>query len=544
MNYTFFIRACGAIVLLRLIIVHLFPDNYVYTKERLSDLVIAGSIFVLSLIWIFNQIRAQAKFPRTPFDLSIYLLVGALCLSLSSSVDASASVNFFIVTISYIALFYILAATLKDSKQILDVWSYMQISLVLVILFGFWEYFFLKDPVSGSVKRVGSIFQLPNVLAGFLMLLTPFLWATITLTKNQWKKRAFILLLCVCLGLFLLTFAFLCTLNFIITTLILTPLIFKQWSNKPENRKYFFGIIVATLAFCILILLLRKDFSLGARWDYLRCTFLVLKDHPWIGSGLDTFSLVSKKYITYLFGYSAYVHNSYLQLWIETGVLGFLAGLCMVGLFIKESLFALRKENEYSRRIVLIAFIWSLSFFFIDNLSNFTLLRPNVSLFFWIVLAGFGAFINSYKINQESLKSTKRDQWIFGFLAILIISLLILGTRISLALLDYNKGMVFFSSGKITQSEVYFEKARLLDPTEFRYPSALGSLNIRKYFIAKDTSFLKQAEQDFLEAARLSPLSHKTYFILSNISKELGDSKKSQEYLQQAKDISPLTYSH
>ena len=540
----FLIRACGVIFLLRLIIQNFFPENYIYSSERLSDLIVACLILMLALIFTLRKCLLHEKFPQSCFDFPIYLLLAASCLSFLHTADFSVSMNFFIPFVSYIFLFYIVMDILKSQKDFTKLWSYILIGIVVVIFFGFWEYTFLKDPQqtigvpSSFLKRIGSVFHLPNVLAGFLMLFIPLLWTNLVLTNTLKYKKLISLLLILCLITFLLTFSFMCTINFILTTILLSPLIIKNWFHK-NTKAPFIAITLGIILFLIVILIVRNNFSTVARWEYLKTAKLLIENSPWIGSGLNTFDIVNRKFITYKLGFSAYVHNSYLQWWVETGLLGFISGLLLVWTFAKNASKAFTHEKTLQQRIILIGLIWSLSAFFVDNLSNFTMLRPDIALFWWVILAGFCAII---KYNAPPIRSSLADQWHKMILVLIIIALLFLSVRISLGLINYNKGMILSGKRQLTQALDYFKRANALDPTEFRYPSAKGSIHIQQFILSNNKILLEEAEQDFLQAARLSPQSHKTFFILSNIAFKRGDEQKAQEYLDQARKLSPLTY--
>ena len=62
--------------------------------------------------------------------------------------------------------------------------------------------------------------------------------------------------------------------------------------------------------------------SASARGDYWRGAVAIALDHPWLGTGPGTFGSIYPKYKTALTEEAQLVHNSYLQMWSDSGVAG------------------------------------------------------------------------------------------------------------------------------------------------------------------------------------------------------------------------------
>jgi len=58
--------------------------------------------------------------------------------------------------------------------------------------------------------------------------------------------------------------------------------------------------------------------------DYWRGAIAIARDHPWLGTGPGTFGSIYPKYKIASTEEAQLVHNSYLQMWSDSGVIGFL----------------------------------------------------------------------------------------------------------------------------------------------------------------------------------------------------------------------------
>ena len=536
----FFVRACAAILLLRLFTPTFFSNEYAIVRQELSNLMVSGLIFVLWLVFAVWKFWCREHLERTIFDLSIAILLGAVFLSLTQSVYLCSSLKFAVQLVSCVLFFHILVNVLETRKDLSNFLFLIFIPAAAIVFLSIWEYSFGDNFQGHSYKRVGSLFGYPNVLAGYLMLVIPLAWAALITASEIWEKRVAAVWMAVLLLAFSLTLSFLCSINFIIATVILTPLIAKQWLGKSVDKKIYWAIGASVVIFLIFIVVIRGDLVLYPRLEYLRVACLLLKDNPWFGTGADTFEIVSPQYVTYFQGFSAYVHNSYLQLWVETGILGLIAMLLFIGAFVKSAAAALKATKEHNRRVFLIAFIWALSAFFIDNMSSFTMLRPDAALFWWATLAGYVSLIRKEQSQQTyPWKSSRVFLILFSIVAAVAIAV---NVRSSIALFNYQQGLTDFLQRDIDMALVSVQQAEEIDPQDEHFFAAAGLVYINKYLMTKDPHYLEDAEKSFKKAARLSPHFCDNYVFLSKIAWEQKDKVKLEQYMKQVQKLCPLKY--
>ncbi|MDA2919003.1 O-antigen ligase family protein [Desulfobacterota bacterium AH_259_B03_O07] len=125
----------------------------------------------------------------------------------------------------------------------------------------------------------------------------------------------------------------------------------------------------------------------------------IIKDFPLFGTGLGTFSYVYPLYkksveqpIVYV-----YAHNDYLQLMVETGILGFLSIMTALSLYISSSfkdLIRLYQEVDYFRFFLLLGALTGVVSILIHSLADFNLHIPSNGLYFAFFI-GFSKAIGS-----------------------------------------------------------------------------------------------------------------------------------------------------
>ena len=167
--------------------------------------------------------------------------------------------------------------------------------------------------------------------------------------------------------------------NLVVLVIIAACTAYFYLKGKVKKRGIFF--LGGLLIIIGLVLISRSStqklhtqplFSAIMRLGYWRNTLSIIKLHPWAGVGLGNFNLM----------YSRYTHNSYLQLWAETGILGLISFFWLIIAIFKSGLGALK---ESGRKKMFACLITASSIFLLHNLVDFTFFLPEVSLIWWVI---------------------------------------------------------------------------------------------------------------------------------------------------------------
>jgi O-antigen ligase len=114
-------------------------------------------------------------------------------------------------------------------------------------------------------------------------------------------------------------------------------------------------------------------FSLHKRVLYWKESIEIIRQHPFKGIGIGNLSLKETRFS----------HNSYLQLWAETGILGLLSWLGIIFIFLTENI---KKIKLSSNKKFLAGIISGGVAFLLHNLIDFSFFIPQISFLWWVIL--------------------------------------------------------------------------------------------------------------------------------------------------------------
>ena len=337
--------AYSAIFLLFLI-VWVIARRELIQKNLPAKLKLPLILFILSLIasTLFSQDKAHSfpEFPRYIIGLLLFIIPFSLSPRhkqhlLSAIILAGLGISFLAIYQYFFGFEYILDYLSKEKTPLPGLIGYL------------------------SQRRAFLPFISPNTLAGYLIMIIPL---SLTL-----KKRIFFILP---LGLALLFTKSLGALF----SLFLGLMLYFYLNNQKSRKKI--SLLSGLSAAILLIFLLRLNsasqfnqpgFSVLMRWDYWKETLGIIKLFPFLGVGPGALNLSQ----------SRYVHNAYLQIWAEMGILGIISFLWII----YETYNLIKRDFPGKKEISGLAI--AIFAFLIHNLVDFTFFLPEVSLIWWII---------------------------------------------------------------------------------------------------------------------------------------------------------------
>lgn len=175
------------------------PSTYV--SIRLEDFLI---IFVV-LVWVFIQLRQRLKFLKDDLNRTIvaYLAIGFLSLLsaifITQTVEPHIALLHTIRRVQYLAVFFVMVASIKSSKDIRFFVQVFLLTAFLVFLYGIGQKFFMFPVISTmNVEfakgmalrltpgaRISSTFAGHYDLAAYLVLSLPLLMAVVVASRKK-----------------------------------------------------------------------------------------------------------------------------------------------------------------------------------------------------------------------------------------------------------------------------------------------------------------------------------------------------------------------
>lgn len=174
----------------------------------------------------------------------------------------------------------------------------------------------------------------PNVLAGYMLLGMFIVYGSLSFVKNKTVRMFFLSAIIIgSIALFL-------TMSRVAILLWVVMLMF--WI-----RKFFLIFVLVCIGSILFFSPLRfrltdfslRDESVVARQEMIEQSVLMIKQHLFFGAGINNYlhNLPSQQ-ITALFTHLQPVHNIYLLIAAETGILGFVIGIYWVGLLMRKTI--------------------------------------------------------------------------------------------------------------------------------------------------------------------------------------------------------------
>ncbi len=325
------------------------------------------------------------------------------------SIYAFATVQESIKLLVYLIIF-LLATRIKDKESLRRLF-------VGIIAFGFvlscfailqkatWNgkiYWFKEVSVNTNVF---GPFVNRNHYAGFIGMIIPLSMSMTLAYRNE--KRYFFLLASVIMS-FSLVFSL--SRGGIISFLFSTVVFLSLVSRHMSRRRLTGYLIVFASAFLFYFFYLgfspvierfaKEGISLEGRPHVWLGTWNAIKDFPLFGTGAGTFRYIFPLYQPADIGNLNfhYAHNDYLQLLLETGLVGFaLLLVSFIGIFVKVIRFY---RNGTS--IIMAGLVASITYIMIHSLVDFNLHIPSNAIMFSVVMGTTFAYSSNMKKKTKS----------------------------------------------------------------------------------------------------------------------------------------------
>lgn len=403
MGRKFIIAGICALVFLRPLVSGLtYPWSNTYAQSL---------ILLLSLIWLLTICWKKTPFFKTHLDIPLLTFFLCLTVSASQSVSSAISLNHVYQFMSYVLLYFLITNNVRTKEDRRKIIYALYFSTTLVCIYGIYQYFQGLDNARKVVdlyhsgkyslefmmrlhtQKAFSTFVFPPALAGFLILVMP-LSISVCLTSKarlKWICFSFPLLILFCL---ILTFSKGGWLSGLLSMLVF-GFIWLVVIKKVRRVVVIIGLAVPILIFTFLLVF---DYlpqatlsgfigSFAVRSGYWKAIPSMVKDYLLIGSGPGTFGTIYPGYRLLLGRETQMAHNNYLQIFVETGIIGLIAFLWLLARFLKRGIGLILEEKTREEKILLLGYFAGVSGFLIHSLVDFGLYIPGIAMTIFVFLA-------------------------------------------------------------------------------------------------------------------------------------------------------------
>lgn len=379
--------------------------------ENLYSTLAAGGLLLLFLYR--TAVDPEAKFRVKAFDIFLVLFFVTLVLAQILSLYPGLSSRFFIFYLTDLLLVLILVSSIKNGAQLCQVLEVVLVGVTLSGMYGVYQG--IKgvpvivsqidlDVNEGMPGRIYSTLDNPNNYAEVLVMLLPFYFSAIVGSKGIFRKLFFALMAVPPFISLLMTLSRSSWIGFAVAILIMMFFL---------NRKLFLVLVVGgvvlfpvllpflpqTISKRILSITNMNDTSTATRFDIYKSMVPMLKDfwYSGIGLGSDVFVKLARNYYQYTKQTPVHSHNVLLQVWFETGILGFVAFMGTVLRTFKrgaKTVFGSAAGKaaggaglvDRDLRNILICGMGALGGVMVISLAEYVWFYPRVMLVFWVLL--------------------------------------------------------------------------------------------------------------------------------------------------------------
>ncbi len=373
--------------------------------------VIALAVAGFGSLFLYLMCNPKEELRYFPLNKYIYAFAGVYLIAIFISTDVKGSLYGGMVTVLFIMFYMVVINAVKTKKQFRGLLFFMVCAGVLVSLYGFYQYMnqgkfggvWVDTDMFGSISfRVYSTLGNPNVLGEYFLLIIPTTVACFIVSKKYIFKAFYFCAAAVMMLCLFITYSRGCYIGMIMAAGVFLVLL--------DRRFIILGIFgLMLLPFILPDTIINRFMSIGNMNDsstsyrvyiYLG-TISMLKDY-WlsgIGPGQSAFNKVYPYY-----GYNGigapHSHNTFLQVTCDAGIAGIVVFIACIYQFYKLLFRKFMDTKNKTEKIFVIAFMSSLSGFFVQSMTDYTFYNYRVMALFWIYV-GLGALSTIYSELKE-----------------------------------------------------------------------------------------------------------------------------------------------
>lgn len=360
---------------------------------------VLGAAGLFGIAFLMIAAKAKADYSPLEFGLPILLFAIAAVSSIGFSSDTSDSVRILMFLIASFLFTYAIAIGITSERQLRTLLGYIYAAVMITALYAFYQRvmgvevnpsYTDLDLNSGVPGRVFSTLDNPNNYAEFIVLFTPLAAAYAMTEKNTTRRFIFSSLLVLPLIALVMTYCRGCWLS-----IILTVAVYVYYADK---RLIPIGILACILMIPFLpdsiitrfaTIFNSSDSSANRRIYIWTAVIEMLKDYGITGIGLgpNTFADLYPSYALVV-AEEGVVHTQmlYLELILETGILGFISFMWYMLREVKNAAFTLFKTDSPLLRYTLIGCGSAFAGIALECIFEYIWFYPRIMFAFFILL--------------------------------------------------------------------------------------------------------------------------------------------------------------
>jgi O-antigen ligase len=336
-------------------------------------------------IWLSKRVMGYKVdsswgiFPKTGLNnvLGIFIIINLLSVIFSANLGLSLRA-FFGKELKFLAIYFMIIEVINSKERLRNVLIAVIASAVLISIDAGFQYFRGVDFLRGHrlvYCTFGASFYSASGFSAWLIIIIPLTIGILAanIIPNVKLKILLSALVIIQLLYLLRTYSRGAWIGFIIAAIVMGYYLVKNnFSSRIKMFCFFAAVcLLAIYLFLPRTLIINFKEDIKARFKFSqsindriksipqvnqrsnllriklwRESLRIIEDHPFVGCGLNTYSIVARDYKSFEGG-GVYPHNSFLQMGAETGLLGLFVFLWVLFVFFRIGLRYLKQRKDY-----------------------------------------------------------------------------------------------------------------------------------------------------------------------------------------------------
>lgn len=361
-----------------------------------------AGFFLMTLLFLVGGMRSRAlRLDLKSVGPYTVIFAGAVILSWVVSYSSTLSLRFLFFHLTAMLCIAVTVSSVEREEQLVRLVGMLSFAMLGVSAYGLVQRiqgvevnYSYVDPLlnEGMPGRVFSVFENPNAFAEVLVMLLPLGIALLLASRARWGKLAALCAIGLGVASLGMTYSRASWIGLVVAAGVFVLL----W--KPRLIP---GLIL--LAICaipllpdtifnrILTIFNMSDTSTTSRFPLYQAALEMIRARPVRGAGLGTDAVRRAiKDMNLYHGTAPFVHahDLYLQLWMETGLIGILSFLAAMLSSLKAAFRAsAMRTAAYPVRMITIGAAASIAGILVNCLADYMWNYPRVMVIFWFVFA-------------------------------------------------------------------------------------------------------------------------------------------------------------
>ena len=358
-------------------------------------------------------LKKERLLTNTPLNIPLLLLFLITCLSFLNSINYFDTLKGGVFRlIGYILIFFIIVGEINDPRHIKRIVFAISAGIILASFDGIWQVLTEKDFIRGyapviniGLVRATAAFKDSNLLGIYLSAFTPLIFGlNLYYFKNKQKLTFTFVSLIALIGIIL---------TYSRPTLLAIYVVLFFLGVARKDKILISLLIIFTLLSPFLLPKSVKNWATEVRYNPLRfiCnddriavyrnSFYMIKDHPFIGLGANTYMKNYKKYrepVEYRNVVTQdymYAHNNFLHMAAEIGLIGLGFFIWLLYKLFMECKNIYRKLEDGYMKIVSLSLSACMIAFLVNGLTESSLYYSRVAIIFWYIM-GLALALNKF----------------------------------------------------------------------------------------------------------------------------------------------------